>query len=107
MHGRARGLEPIEQLAVEFGQRVAHIHDEYHPTQAGARTQIAADQFMPVRTCRGRHGSVAVAGKIHQIAVSADAEEIYMLRATRRFADEGHAFTLQKRPTNHNLLGRW
>src|SRR5205085_11971126 len=61
------------------------------PAQRRARLQVAAEHVLPVRARSGWDARVAVAGKIGEEAVLADAIEIDELGAPRRLAHEGQA----------------
>jgi hypothetical protein len=80
--------ETIQAGTIEFGQRMADIHDHDQASELAAIRQIAADQRLPDMFLRFWRARIAITGQVDQKTAFFDAEEIQVLRATGHFADE-------------------
>ena len=64
------------------------VHDQHQAVQTEALRQVSREDQLPVLAHGLRYLGVAVAGKVDQVAVLPQAEEIDQLRASWGAADE-------------------
>jgi hypothetical protein len=75
---------------------MARVHDHDHAGELRARTQIGADERLPLRAQRLRHAGIAIARQIDEARRLAERIEIDRLRAAGRLAGEGQTLAAEE-----------